>query len=312
MIKLTRNDPFVLLVRTVAMVLCKRMHVPQLILALLFTIVSITAQTVPDTSKTVLKLSDPRVRFGFVFCNCAPSTRGFSSTAKGILAKELEKLIEKVINETNISTAVQAIEQEAYRSLGRCVEKSSYESCINADASLRKVLNRSMCNYDKTTGKNVAYNNGDTVVTLGQCNLAVQYRDGSHSSNEGCVAVEHLIGYQTLHPRDLNRYVLCMYGFCATPNHAIIVHETFTSMKLLCGSVWNCTSRMGLVNNIKVWQNTRVRVSDLITISPYDIRYSRCAIWIAQIVSEFTSPIVILPLALLFASFHIPRMIESR
>lgn len=100
--------------------------------------------------------------------------------------------------------------------------------------------------------------------------------------NEGCVAIEHLTGYVLQHAEHLRRPVLCAHGFCATPNHAIIVDGEWTSMKRLCGTKWDCARSVKLVNNLLVIANRRAVVGQ-VTITPYDLRFPRWAVWVVQI-----------------------------
>lgn len=102
------------------------------------------------------------------------------------------------------------------------------------------------------------------------------------SANEGCVAVEHLEGYVLQHPTHLRRPVLCAHGFCATPNHAIIVGDKLTSMKVMCKGEWRCVRTVKWVNNLKVAANRRAKVNELVTVTPYDLRFPRAAVWIVQ------------------------------
>ena len=100
--------------------------------------------------------------------------------------------------------------------------------------------------------------------------------------NEGCVAVEHLTGYKLQHASHLRRNVLCARGFCATPNHAIIVDGEWTSMKRLCAARWDCVRSVKLVNNLALFANRRALVNGFITVTPYDDRFPRAAVWVAQ------------------------------
>ncbi len=100
--------------------------------------------------------------------------------------------------------------------------------------------------------------------------------------NEGCVAVEHLEGYALQHAQHFKRRVLCTDGFCATPNHAIIVDGAMTSMKQLCSGGWSCVETEKLVNNLNVFVNRRAQVNDRIIVTPYDIRFPRWCVWIVQ------------------------------
>ncbi len=117
------------------------------------------------------------------------------------------------------------------------------------------------------------------------------------SPGEGCVAAEHLRGYVLQHDRHLWRYVLCSRGFCATPNHALIVDGTWTSMKRLCAGTWRCVATRRYVNNLRVTGNRRALVGDII-VTPYDLRYPRWAVWVVQI-AEMVLRAVAAPLALL-------------
>lgn len=103
---------------------------------------------------------------------------------------------------------------------------------------------------------------------------------------EGCVAVEHLEGYVLQHRSNLWRHVLCAKGFCATPNHAIIVKGELTSMKLLCKSKWACVRSMKWVNNLKLYANRRAVVNELVTVTPYDLRFPKVAIWAVQMLED--------------------------
>ncbi len=103
---------------------------------------------------------------------------------------------------------------------------------------------------------------------------------------EGCVAIEHLQGYVLQHKQHLTRDVLCDDGFCATPNHAIIVDGVRTSMKQLCNTGWKCTESVKLVNNLKVWANRRAIINDRITVTPYDVRFPKVASWVGQAAEE--------------------------
>lgn len=100
--------------------------------------------------------------------------------------------------------------------------------------------------------------------------------------NEGCVAVEHLEGYALQHAQHLKRRVLCSGGFCATSNHAIVVDGVMTSMKHLCAGEWKCVETKKLVNNLNLFVNTHAKISDRITVTPYDIRFPRWCVVAAQ------------------------------
>lgn len=106
-------------------------------------------------------------------------------------------------------------------------------------------------------------------------------------ANEGCVAVEHLSGAALQHARNLRRATLCAGGFCATPNHALIVDGAWTSMKKLCGDGgWKCSSEMRWVNNLKIARMTRLRYNERIVITPYDDRFPVAGPWVVQMVED--------------------------
>lgn len=105
--------------------------------------------------------------------------------------------------------------------------------------------------------------------------------------SEGCVAVEHLKGMVVQHKSALRRRVLCAKGFCATPNHGIIVKGKLTSMKQLCSSGrWTCQAEVKLVNNLKISANTRCAFNDEIVITPYDVRFPVVLIWAVQMMED--------------------------
>ncbi len=106
------------------------------------------------------------------------------------------------------------------------------------------------------------------------------------TANEGCVAVEHLEGYVLQHPQHLLRPVLCAEGFCATPNHAIIVDGVWTSMKRLCRTEWQCVRSVKLVNNIKARANSRVNINSRIVVTPYDLRFPTWCVWVVQLLED--------------------------
>jgi len=110
--------------------------------------------------------------------------------------------------------------------------------------------------------------------------------------NEGCVAVEHLQGAVLQYKRSFSRSVLCAHDFCATPNHAIIVDNVWTSMQRLCASEWRCVESVRTVNNLNVFANRRVTLDTKkkhgvdIIITPYDARFPRWCSWVAQFAYE--------------------------
>ncbi len=122
------------------------------------------------------------------------------------------------------------------------------------------------------------------------------------SVNEGCVAIEHLHGCAVQHRVHLQRAVLCSRGFCATPNHAIIVDGIWTSMRSLCSNGWKCTEDLRLVNNLKISEATRLRIDDHIVVTPYDARFPVVIPWIVQIAEDIVAIVMLsLKVAALFA-----------
>ncbi len=99
---------------------------------------------------------------------------------------------------------------------------------------------------------------------------------------EGCVSVHHLQGYALQHKADLARNVLCSRGFCATPNHAIIVGEKWTSIRKLCAKEWVCTKHRMMVNNLDIFVNRRANAGQGVVNTPHDILFPICFTWIAQ------------------------------
>lgn len=125
--------------------------------------------------------------------------------------------------------------------------------------------------------------------------------------NEGCVAVEHLEGYVLQHRRHMLRPVLCSEGFCATPNHALIVDGKWTSMSVLCGvgGVLQCVQTKKLVNNLKVLANRRAVINDRITVTPYDARFPRFAVWIVQCLEDSVQLVMYATLLSVLVAFFV-------
>lgn len=123
--------------------------------------------------------------------------------------------------------------------------------------------------------------------------LAAAPNSSTVPKNEGCVAVEHLSGFVLQHPVHLSRQVLCTVidgmDFCATPNHAIILDGTMTSMKKICTphhKNQRCVTSVKLENNLKITANRRAVISDRIVVTPYDMRFPKIAVWAVQILEE--------------------------
>lgn len=168
-----------------------------------------------------------------------------------------------------------------------CTNKYKEAACIDADAALRNTTGHiPICWYTIETGKNI-----DIIGrSLKNCD-GNEVFNALKAKNEGCVAIEHLAGLKLLYSRNLKRLVLCHGGFCATPNHAILVRGVgYTSMKRECSKKgkWygECTVDKKLVNNMRLIYNRKLRINDDITITPFDFRYPKAAVWIVQIVLE--------------------------
>lgn len=237
--------------------------------------------------------------------------------------RTLTKRVDSELNVSDPGTAAVASHEIGVQIALNSISLYGYEAFVNADSQLRKVERLTFCAHDLASQKNVFFFKGSpgreaVFLTVGKCDTAGNYkskarflsRKGSQpvptptqapenpsslppgdsttprgrSRNEGCVAVEHLEGFVLQHRTHLLRSVLCSSGFCATPNHGIIVDGVYTSMKQLCfeGS-WKCFRQIKWVNNLKVAANRRAVVSDSIIITPYDVRFPKAAIWVVQI-----------------------------
>lgn len=270
---------------------------------------------VPDPKQQSVPENSSRFRRGMFDCPCSPSNRSDGS----LPAKDLAAMRD-AINKTvgiaafmnssassqpptallgkvmeNIGDVRKAV-KSATKALTRCRKIIKMEGCVNADAKLRGKAVPAMCSYDKTTGRNVF--EGKTVGScagdgrFNQSRAQIQaakllaLATKRRNRNEGCVAVEHVEGYALQHSNHLMRPVLCYRGFCATPNHAIIVDDRYTSMSRECAGDWTCTERETLVNNLKVASNRRARVDEHIVITPYDIRFPKAAVWLVQMLED--------------------------
>ncbi len=191
---------------------------------------------------------------------------------------------------------------------------------MNWDASLVFAGGSALCTADTMTGRNVVDIGGGKVRTVGRCDERKDTRsptaslgknkddeDGVYALmsaepdiggwGEGCVAVEHLQGAGPLeHMLHWRRSVLCSHGFCATPNHAIIVAGEWTSMKRLCATAWSCTRAVKWVNNLSVFgsRNRRLTVPSIspqIVVTPYDVRIPIPVTWALQLIELCIVPL---------------------
>lgn len=251
--------------------------------------------------------NDPRLRKEYLRCACSAGLRGAASPVRTAM-REYKSFVEKELQRLQNAGASKdfarkSLEANVLARFGQCERAHGVEACINADAESRS--NVAFCTYDSATGKNVApfrLNDGSiqyfTLVLcssnttlaspLSSLRCTPDIKGECKSMNEGCVAVEHLKGYVLQHPRPLRRHVLCYNGFCATPNHAIIVDGKMTSMKRMCSTQasWNCYSDIKWVNNLKISANTRAVFNDHITITPYDLRFPVPLIWAVQMTQD--------------------------
>jgi len=203
-----------------------------------------------------LQLNSTRVRVGSMECDCSP-TNSLPELGpfKEIMGAQKEN----------------ATGSLSYSLMAECRRIFSKQGCINSDRALRSSYPRPLCTYDVGSGRNLKLRNGSTYIPVGTCardrNLVIG-RSSSGKVNgananwvtEGCIAIEHLQNnFPLLHEKHLRRTVYCYNGFCATPNHAIIVQGVgYTSMKRECSK----------------------------TITAFDFRYPKVAVWIVQIVLE--------------------------
>ncbi len=292
-------------------------HRALLVLLALCFIQSSSAQ-LRDPNEEVISVNSCRLATAPLRCSCSPSKRGYRNATLQLLRTGLAAILNEMkevdIFDEELTRAMVASTVE--KKMRDCFKRDGAEACINADEALRRE-GTYYCMYDRKTGKNLHFKNvtkDNTIVTVAGCDTDNVTRSciakvGENSKvpilkrpkhrNQGCVAVEHLDGYAVQHKRHLNRTVLCFDGFCATPDHALIVDGDWTSMEHLCDKKggWNCTEDMKLVNNLKVFSKRRVRYNEHIVITPYDIRFPRAAIWIVQI-AEATFDLVIQAISL--------------
>ena len=222
-----------------------------------------------------MTVTSPNYKAGHMLCLCSPTGANPPSAAVEKTRKAIESLDKPFSSFDSFTWQASCL-------------NTSITDCINADASLRDKVKTPLCSYDAESGGNLytyvdENKREDGLAVVQKCDVISRtYGLG----NEGCVAVEHLKGYVLQHRHHLMREVLCGRGFCATPNHAIIVQGRTTSMKELCSTEgWECISTRKLVNNLKIAENTRAVAGD-VTITPYDIRFPVAAIWAVQIFED--------------------------
>lgn len=250
---------------------------------------------VPDPDEVTVPEKSSTFQVGLLICPCSPTKRGTVPEAQKILNELRQQIDEHTGQQTSGightgARDLEALKTKLKREVIDCVKEYTMEACVNADVKTRGSGLVSMCSYSTKSGKNLYQNStvfDKNYRTAGGCDLADAYNLTEVARNEGCVAVEHLEGYELQHPRDLRREVLCARGFCATPNHAIIVGGEYTSMRRLCGGVWTgeCTKSVKLVNNLKIAANRRAVVGDIV-VTPYDIRFPIWLIWVVQILED--------------------------
>lgn len=246
-----------------------------------------------STSQHVLSANDEFDRPGLDFCTCSPNG-------------DSQVRVRQVMYTMLLGAQNGLSQQQAQSEMKACARTFSYSECVNADADLRDKLNITMCRWDYSTKKNTGpdfYGEPDALVTLGACPSSgtpvylqpVEQDQGTNAvlaksapANEGCIAVEYLVGRPLQHRRNLNRQVLCHNGFCATRNHAIYWKGVYTSLGQLCQrKEIFCVSALKLVNNLKISGNpSRIRVDGNLEITPFDIRFPRMLIYAAQMLED--------------------------
>lgn len=285
-----------------------------LLLLFVFADAAVVAKSpVKDPEEAVIKNDDVvRLKGGLVECPCSPTTRGFRKDE--VLPEGRAALMELVSSLGAIGNNNTIAASEATALYDECAATHGHEACVNWDASSIFMGDASLCMSDRATGRNVVKKDAMSVHTVGACDLRDDMKSPASSLRqidnvnepdsrvipvptefpevdsifEGCVAIEHLPGVGLQHAAHLRRRVLCWNRFCATPNHAIIVDGKWTSMKAMCsaGGEWNCTRTIKRVNNLSVAYNTRYRYNRRIVITPYDSRFPRALMWLAQIIED--------------------------
>lgn len=252
-----------------------------------------------DPNQESMLHNDTRFLNSALQCSCSPSTRGFSKATYDFLLKGVDEA-------QNAAASVNIFEPEEVASLlkstfvssmNACFLRDGAEACINADQELRKKA-RFYCMYDSKTGKNVYYDKNSTMlVTVASCASSNKTRSSDEKlamkrpMNQGCVAIQHIKGHRMQYRRHLKRQVLCSTedGFCATPDHAILFDDKWTSLKRLCKKSLNCTKELRLVNNLKVLYRSQVRFNERIVITAFDARFPKFVIYVAQIAQDVTN-----------------------
>ncbi len=276
-----------------------------------------TPHPVPDRDERRIDRDNAtRVRPGFVECPCSMTGRGFDRGS--VLPNGTAALLRlnRAARSPSTARAARALYDE-------CAAAHGHEACVNWDAASVFDGAVSLCASDRVTNRNVVSDGPGRLRTVGPCDardatasLPRSLRggarlllraanatalDGILAPLEGCVAVEHLAAQPLLqHPLHLRRPVLCHRGFCATPNHAIIVDGAWTSMRRMCAGPWACTADVRLVNNLSVFVRTRLHVGNGVVVTPYDVRIPIPLTWLLQAVELAT--VLVSPLALLGAT----------
>lgn len=238
---------------------------------------------------------------GFITCVCSPNGKKVSPSAVFHIRRLLARVNAGLVNHSR-PVGNRARAKVARKLLFECARNTTLDDCIQVDANLRGQYPHPLCTYDKITGRNLRYKDGvpDWKAAAPICrtqNRTVEgiiirpfYQTTSpfHPVREGCVAVEHLLGYHLQHRNHLLRPVLCHKGFCATQNHALEVNGVITSIRAECESGrWkNCRMDSKLVNNLRIWKTSRARVNEHIVVLPYNVRVPFILTWIVQLVQE--------------------------
>jgi len=262
---------------------------------------------VKDPAEAVFALKSPSIMNGPMSCACSATNRGYPKEALDIMKTGLDNLQEGV-TKANIfdESEVEALKEHLEKAALACFKKFGTEACVNADKKLRKG-GRFYCMHEMRNGKNVHLKNKE-FLTVGPCSSNIKTASTETQLgdpiNEGCVAIEHIKGYYTLHRNDMMRRVLCVpeIDFCATPNHALLIDGKWSSLKKMCTKEgWECTEEERLVNNLNFLFRTRLRFNDRIVITPYDASWPIFCTAIAQII-EMTWNVTLQIITIIFVT----------
>lgn len=265
-----------------------------------------------------LEIDSSRIRDGLIHCKCSPTDSVPNKGAVDFINKTLPNLqhpqgsksgytvhATKIMLRSNKNATLVALTNSK---LKECEKIYSHIDCINADNVLRRLFKYSLCTYDYVTGMNLTPEAGGlrTVRTC-SANGKVGNSSATIKLNEGCVAINHLKGYPQLYTRNIWTEMYCYkQDVCATANHAIIFRGVYTSLKVVCANpihINSCSRKYGWVNNLRVsrrYEQNLVKVSDDISITPWDYRFPKIAVWISQTIMIHRRTIILVLPSLMF------------